>query len=63
MTSEGNKLIVDRVNELIDEFFGIEDEIKRLKELYSQGYRYLDGTTGEVIKEADNVFHMSDYRH
>ena len=63
MTSEGKKLIVDRVNELIDEYFNIETEIKNLKDAYTQGYRYLDGTTGEVIKEAGNVFHMSDYRH
>ncbi|MHC4278258.1 MAG: hypothetical protein ACYSTI_13210 [Planctomycetota bacterium] len=62
MTSEDKKLIVDRVNELIDEYFLIETEIKNLKEYYSQGYRYLDSTTGEVIKEADNVVHMSDYR-
>ena len=52
-----DKLIVDRVNELIDRYLDIETEVRNLKEAYALGYRYLD-ENGKVIKDNGNVIHF-----
>ncbi len=58
---DDRQLIVDKVNELIDEYYEIENEIRQLKEMFGLGYRYLD-STGSVIKESGNVINMAAYK-